>query len=155
METSAVEMGHSEMCYKFFRHSCSPILRPYTASRWLHCASPFTEMLICCHATVQIFVDSRLMAFGSNHCGAFFPFFGVMGYFSRGTRHGAEMSALVFPQTTMWGWERSSIAPLYFMGANDKAGGFGLHTAVWGKFWDEEVFDTQILRSSICCVYIV
>lgn len=41
------------------------------------------------------------MAFGSNHCGDFFPFFGDMGYFSRGTWRGAEMSALVFPQTTM------------------------------------------------------
>lgn len=94
METSAVEMGHSEMCYKFFRQSCSPGLRPHTASRWLHCTSSYTETLLCCHAMVYIFVDSRLMAFGSNHCGGFFPFFWCYGLF--------------FQRNTVWCWDVSS-----------------------------------------------
>lgn len=88
-----------------------------------------------CSVVMQIFVDRRLMVFGSNHGGAFFPFFGIMGYFSRGTRSGAEMSAPVFPQTTMWGWERRSIAPLYLHGSQWPSRRFWLAYSCLRQAW--------------------
>ena len=91
--------------------------------------------LLSCHGVD--FSDSRLMAFVSNHCGAFFPFFGHIGYFSTEAHSVVLRCPLWYflrPPWQVWGvCEKGKGAAQLFsicMGANDQAGGFGSDTAV-------------------------
>lgn len=88
------------------------------------------------------------MAFGSNHCGAFFPcFWSHRLFFHKSAQCGVEMSPLVFPQTTMvdlgslWEGERSSSALLHLHGCQRPSWMFWLAYSClkqalwWGSFW--------------------